>query len=377
MHYACDRRTGHYNRAAASDSELNTMNVIRMFAPLARPILNGIDPEQAHALTIKSLSLFNVLTTPERDDPRLHVQALGLEFPNPLGLAAGFDKNAQVTEVLLSLGFGFVEAGTVTPQPQVGNDKPRIFRLKEDRAVINRLGFNNQGLEAARRRLNSLQGRAGIRGINIGANKDARDRPEDYVRGLKELGPLASYVTVNISSPNTPGLRGLQNKSELDNLLARLIAARQTLTRRVPLLVKIAPDLDDNACNDIAELILKHQIEGLIVSNTTIARIPSLKSGHAGETGGLSGQPLFEPSTEVLRTMRGLTKGKVVLVGVGGVSSGAQAYDKIKAGASLVQLYTALAYEGPTLITRIKRELLSLIERDGLKSVTEAVGVEA
>lgn len=353
------------------------MNVIRMFAPLVRPVLGGIDPELAHALTIKSLSLFNVLSAPERDDPRLHVQALGLEFPNPIGLAAGFDKNAQVTEVLLSLGFGFVEAGTVTPQPQKGNDKPRIFRLNEDRAVINRLGFNNQGLEAARKRLQHLQGRPGIRGINIGANKDARDRTEDYVRGLKELAPLASYCTVNISSPNTPGLRGLQDKSELDTLLSKLIAARATLPRRVPLLVKIAPDLDDNACSDIAELILKHGIEGLIVSNTTIARIPSLKSRHAGEIGGLSGQPLFDPSTEILRAMRRLTKGKVLLVGVGGVSSGAQAYDKIKAGASLVQLYTALAYEGPTLITRIKSQLLALIERDGLKSIVDAVGVDA
>lgn len=353
------------------------MNVIRALAPFARPVLNRVDPELAHALTIKTLSLFNVSSAHERDDPRLHVQALGLEFPNPIGLAAGFDKNAQVTEVLLALGFGFVEAGTVTPQPQVGNDKPRIFRLSKDRAVINRLGFNNQGLEAARGRLQKLQGRAGIRGINIGANKDARDRTDDYVRGLKELGPLASYVTVNISSPNTPGLRGLQNQSELDNLLGKLIAARSTLARRVPMLVKIAPDLDDKACADIAELILKHEIEGLIVSNTTIARPATLTGPHTAETGGLSGEPLFAPSTEVLRTIRRLTKGRVTLIGVGGVSSGAQAYAKIKAGATLVQLYTALAYEGPTLITRIKRELLQLIERDGLKSIAEAVGRDA
>jgi dihydroorotate dehydrogenase len=300
-----------------------------------------------------------------------------LNFPNPIGLAAGFDKNAAATEAMLGFGFGFVEAGTVTPRPQEGNPKPRIFRLREDRAVINRLGFNNEGLQAARERLLRIQGRPGIRGINIGANKDASDRVADYVTGLKELGPLASYVTVNISSPNTPGLRGLQNKSELHDLLTALGAARATLLRQVPLLVKIAPDLDDHACADIAELALAHKLDGLIVSNTTIARPSTLKSRYARETGGLSGAPLFVRSTAVLRTMRRLTQGRLVLIGVGGIGSGADAYAKIKAGATLVQLYTALTYEGPALITRIKRELLDLMTRDGRADIASAIGAEA
>jgi dihydroorotate dehydrogenase len=305
------------------------------------------------------------------------VQALGLEFPNPVGLAAGFDKNAQVTEAMLSLGFGFVEAGTVTPRAQPGNPKPRVFRLVEDNAVINRLGFNNEGIAPAHRRLTAVQGRPGIRGINIGANKDATDRVADYVAGLKELGALGSYVTINISSPNTPGLRGLQNKDELKTLLQAVTAARENLARRVPLLVKIAPDLDEHACTDIAELALAQGIEGLIVSNTTIARPPSLRGAHARETGGLSGAPLFEPSTEILRRMRRLTEGRLVLVGVGGISSGAHAYAKIRAGASLVQLYTALTYEGPALVDRIKRDLLTCLQRDGLPTIAAAVGLDA
>jgi dihydroorotate dehydrogenase len=353
------------------------MILIRTLSNLARPVLTKLDPERAHTLTINALQLVNRQATLEPDDARLRVQALGLEFPNPIGLAAGFDKNAQVTEAMLSFGFGFVEAGTVTPRPQSGNPKPRVFRLVEDRAVINRLGFNNQGLEAARRRLAVLKNRPGIRGINIGANKDATDRIADYVTGLKELGPLASYVTINISSPNTPGLRGLQNKSELADLLQAVTAARETLPRRVPMLVKIAPDLDDQACADIAELALAQNIDGLIVSNTTIARPASLKSRHAGETGGLSGAPLLAPSTEILRKMRRLTQSRVTLIGVGGVSSGADAYAKIRAGATLVQLYSALTYEGPGLITRIKRELLQLLQQDGHANVTAAIGRDA
>ncbi len=350
------------------------MNLIRALSTLARPLLRSLDPEFAHTLTIKALSIVNTKVSLEPDDPRLRVQALGLEFPNPIGLAAGFDKNAQVTEAMLSLGFGFVEAGTITPRAQPGNPKPRVFRLVEDRAVINRLGFNNEGIEPARRRLTAVQGRPGIRGINIGANKDAADRVADYVTGLRELGALGSYVTVNISSPNTPGLRGLQNKDELKALLKAVTAERANLPRRVPLLVKIAPDLDDQACADIAELALAHGIEGLIVSNTTIARPPSLQGKHAAETGGLSGKPLFEPSTEILRRMCRLTQGRLVLVGVGGVSSGADAYAKIRAGASLVQLYTALTYDGPALVTRIKADLLALMKRDGLTNIAAAVG---
>ncbi len=352
------------------------MNLIPALATLAQPLLTKLDPELAHTLTIRGLSFFHSFAAITRDDPRLQIETLGLSFPNPIGLAAGFDKNVQVTEAMLALGFGFVEAGTVTPRPQSGNPKPRIFRLCQDRAVINRLGFNNEGIEAAGKRLTALQDKPGIRGINIGANKDSADRIADYVTGLQQLGPLASYVTVNISSPNTPGLRGLQNKSELDALLTALMAARKNLLRRPPLLVKIAPDLDEHACADIASLAITHGIEGLIVSNTTIVRSASLKSAHAGETGGLSGAPLFARSTEVLRTMRRLTQGKITLIGAGGISSGADAYTKIKAGASLVQLYTALTFEGPGLITRIKQELLGLLDRDGLKSIADAIGQE-
>lgn len=353
------------------------MNIIRALFPIVRPLFRGLDPELAHTLTIRALRFFNRAAEQETDDPRLRVHALGLDFPNPIGLAAGFDKNAEVTEAMLGFGFGFVEAGTVTPLPQSGNPKPRVFRLNEDRAVVNRLGFNNQGLVAARQRLLALQGRAGIRGINIGANKDAADRVADYVCGLEELGPLASYATVNISSPNTPGLRGLQNKDELEVLLSAVMSTRARLSRPVPVLVKIAPDLDDEACGDIAAVALAHKIDGLIVSNTTIARPQSLKNMSARETGGLSGAPLFQPSTDVLRRMRRLTEGRLALVGVGGVSSGADAYAKIRAGASLVQLYTALTYDGPGLVTRIKRDLVALIERDKLSSIADAVGRDA
>ena len=349
----------------------------RTLSILARPVLRGLDPELAHTLTIKALSLVNERGAPQPDDARLRVRTLGLDFPNPIGLAAGFDKNAQVTEAMLGFGFGFVEAGTVTPRAQDGNPKPRVFRLSEDRAVINRLGFNNQGHDAARQRLSQLQGRPGIRGINIGANKDSTDRIADYVSGLTQLGPLAAYVTVNISSPNTPGLRGLQNKSELEALLAAVVQTRATLGTNTPILLKVAPDLDDQACADIAEVVLAKGIDGMIVSNTTIARPASLRSVHASETGGLSGKPLFEPSTGILRKMRRLTKNRIVLIGVGGIASGADAYAKIRAGASLVQLYTALTYDGPALIDRIKKELSRLVERDGLKTIADAVGVDA
>ncbi len=353
------------------------MKLIHSLSGFARPLLTCIDPERAHAITVRSLSYLGDLAGSETDDPSLGIQVLGLPFPNPVGLAAGFDKNVETTQAMLGFGFGFVEAGTVTPKPQSGNPRPRIFRLREDRAVINRLGFNNEGLEAARHRLARLQGRPGIRGINIGANKDASDRVADYVKGLTELAPLADYVTVNISSPNTPGLRGLQNRSELDTLLSAVMTARGKLARRVPLLVKIAPDLDEQACSDIAALALEHAIDGLIVSNTTIARPDSLRSAHRGEAGGLSGRPLFKPSTEILRTMRRLTKGKLVLIGVGGISSGEDAWAKIRAGASLVQLYTALVYEGPTLVTRIKRELLACMKRDNIKTIKDAIGLDA
>ena len=348
--------------------------MLRALYPLARPLLRRLDPETAHALTLRSLAYFAPGRWNGGDDPCLRVKAFGLDFPNPVGLAAGFDKNAEVPAAMLGLGFGFVEVGSITPLAQSGNPRPRVFRLDEDRAVINRLGFNNRGLIAAKRRLEALGPSRGIVGVNIGANKDAPDRTADYVRGLSELGSLASYVTVNISSPNTPGLRGLQDRGEFEKLLAKLFEARAKLSRLVPLVVKIAPDLDDAALGDIAAIALDAKIDGLIVSNTTIARPSSLKSPNASEQGGLSGAPLFAISTEVLRKMHRLTEGRLTLIGVGGIASGADAYAKIRAGATLVQLYTALTYEGPVLVDRIKRELVELLRRDGFTSTSQAIG---
>jgi len=272
---------------------------------------------------------------------------------------------------MLKLGFGFVECGTVTPRPQAGNPRPRLFRLPADGAVINRMGFNNRGMEAAARRLEARR-RKGIVGINIGANKDSTDRIADYARGFARLAPLADYVTVNISSPNTPGLRGLQNKEELTRLLSTLMETRGG-NRFKPVLLKIAPDLDEQALDDIAGTVAASGIEGIIISNTTIAR-PALKSANAQETGGLSGRPLLAPSTQMLRRMRGRVSSNIVLIGVGGISSGADAYEKIRAGASLVQLYTGLVYQGPGLVARIKQELLASLTRDGFATIADAVG---
>jgi dihydroorotate dehydrogenase len=341
------------------------------FFDSAAGLLRALPAERAHNLTLTLAGAASaLLPRPAADDPRLSVSAFGLDFPNPVGLAAGFDKNAQVPDAMAKFGFGFVECGTVTPRPQAGNPQPRLFRLTEDAAVINRMGFNNGGMEQAARNLKARRG-GGLVGINIGANKDSTDRISDYVLGFAALAPLADYVTVNVSSPNTPGLRGLQNREELTRLLDSLIAARGG--KRKPILLKIAPDLDHHALDEIADVVRTSGIEGLIVSNTTIAR-PGLKSAHARETGGLSGRPLFAPSTEVLRGMRQRLGKSVTLVGVGGIAGGADAYAKVRAGASLVQLYTALVYQGPSLVARIKQELLACLERDGYANVTAAVG---
>ena len=314
--------------------------------------LGFLPAEAAHRVTIRLAKVFSpVLRGAQADDLCLGVDVLGMHFPNPIGLAAGFDKNAEVPDAMLRFGFGFVECGTITPRPQSGNAKPRLFRLRKDRAVINRMGFNNRGVENTVRNL-ARQTRRGIVGINIGANKDSADRIADYVTCLKRLARLGDYVTVNVSSPNTPGLRGLQNRDELQHLLRVLTEARASIDRKTPLLLKIAPDLDEQAMDEIAAVVLESGIEGLIVSNTTMARPASLKSAHAHETGGLSGKPLFELSTQVLMEMRKRVGNRIALVGVGGVSNGADAYAKIRAGASLVQLYTALAYEGPGLVGR-------------------------
>jgi len=337
----------------------------------AAGLLRALPAERAHNLTLTLAgAAAPLLPQPAADDPRLSVAAFGLDFPNPVGLAAGFDKNAQVPDAMGKFGFGFVECGTVTPRPQAGNPQPRLFRLTEDGAVINRMGFNNAGMDQAARNLKARRGH-GLVGINIGANKDSTDRISDYVLGFAALAPLADYVTVNVSSPNTPGLRGLQNREELTRLLDSLIAARAG--KRKPILLKIAPDLDQHALDEIADVVRTSGIEGLIVSNTTIAR-PLLKSPHAQETGGLSGRPLLAPSTEVLRGMRQRLGKSVILVGVGGIASGADAYAKVRAGASLIQLYTALVYQGPGLVARIKQELLACLARDGYANVTAAVG---
>ena len=340
-----------------------------MFAAL-RPLLFALDPETAHNATLAALQTGLIPRSPA-DDPILATTLAGLNLPNPIGLAAGFDKDVMVPDAMLRLGFGFVECGSVTPRPQPGNPKPRVFRLVEDRAVINRLGFNNRGLEHAVVRLQARQGRPGIVGINLGANKDAADRSADYVAGVRATAALASYITVNISSPNTPGLRALQDGAALADLIARVVAARGRIA--VPLFVKVAPDLEPGDFDTIARLAIDGGIDGLIVSNTTVTR-PPLTSRHAGEAGGLSGAPLRSLALTALQKFATATGGNLPLIAAGGIASGADAYARIRAGASAVQLYSALVYEGPGLVTRIKAELAALLHRDGFASVAAAVG---
>ena len=343
----------------------------------AGPLLRALDPETAHGLTIRALKLG---LAPRIRVPHLRVletSVFGLTFPNPLGIAAGFDKNSEVPDVMLGLGFGFAETGTVTPLPQAGNPRPRIFRLREDGALINRLGFNNQGLERCGERLAARQNRPGIVGANIGPNKDSVDRIADYLTCFDALAGLADYFTINISSPNTPGLRGLQDRDALQNLLGQLTAARARRQINVPLLLKIAPDLDERSLDDVVQVALAAGIDGMIVSNTTIAARDGLHSPHRNEEGGLSGRPLFERSTRMLRDVYRLAGGKLALIGAGGVASGPDAYAKIRAGASLVQLYTELTFAGPDLAVNITNELASLLAKDGFAKVGEAVGADA
>jgi len=338
-------------------------------------LLRRLPPETAHRATLALVRLSAPLRARAGpDDPRLAVSALGLRFANPLGLAAGFDKNALVPDAMLNLGFGFVECGTLTPQPQAGNPRPRLFRLDADEAVINRMGFNNGGAHRAAERLNHRT-RYGILGINVGANRDSVDRIADYRNAFVELAPFADYMAVNVSSPNTPGLRSLQNRDELARLLDLLVSERATRNLRTPLLLKIAPDIELRELDDIVAVAIEAGIEGLIVGNTTIAR-PALKSALARESGGLSGAPLFAPSTALLRETRARTGTRLVLVGVGGISTGAAAYAKIRAGATLVQLYTALAIHGPGLLGRIKNELLALLAGDRFANIQDAIGAD-
>jgi dihydroorotate dehydrogenase len=345
------------------------------FHGLATGALRRLDPETAHGLTIEALKLGLGPRDPGPDDPILATEVAGLKLPNCVGLAAGFDKSAEVPDAMLGAGFGFVECGTLTPRPQAGNPRPRLFRLGADRAVINRMGFNNDGVERAAVRLSSRKGRGGIVGANLGANKDSEDRIEDYVLGLKRLWGLADYFTVNVSSPNTPGLRALQAKDALAELLARLGQARAALPKSpAPIFLKVAPDLDDAEVQTIVDAVAGSVANGIIVANTTVERPASLKSTNRAEAGGLSGAPLFEPSTSALRRFADATQGRVPLIGVGGVGSGADAYAKIRAGASAVQLYTALVFEGPGLVARIKRDLSQRLRADGFASVADAVG---
>jgi dihydroorotate dehydrogenase len=342
-----------------------------------RPLLFRLPAERAHRLALCAVAAGLdrlLLSRAQGPTPPILAQSLwGREFPSPIGLAAGFDKNGRVADHVRRWGFGFVEVGTVTPRPQPGNPKPRLFRLTEDRAIINRMGFDSEGLAAVVRRL-ARRRRPGVLGVNLGKNRDTVDDAADYEDGIRGIAGLADYVVINVSSPNTPGLRDLQRRTRLETLLCRLIAARNASAPRTPLLLKIAPDLSQEECRDIAEAACAAGINGLVVGNTTVARPAGLKSRNASEAGGLSGRPLFARSTALLAEMHRLTEGRLPLVGVGGIADAADAYAKIRAGASLVQIYTALVFSGPALIRRIERELAGLLRADGFGSIVEAVG---
>jgi dihydroorotate dehydrogenase len=349
-------------------------------ARLALRLARLLPPETAHRATIAALRRRRDRPVPGGDDPRLKVELFGLTFPSPVGLAAGFDKNAEVAGAMLGLGFGFVEVGTVTPQPQEGNPRPRLFRLPADRAVINRLGFNNRGHDWAAAELERRRGRGGIIGVNVGANRDSADRIGDYVSGVRGFAGLASYLAINVSSPNTPGLRELQKGGELDELLTRVAEARAEAAsetgRHVPLLLKIAPDMDDAELQGVIEAAGRHGMDGLIISNTTLAREGLTSRRHASQAGGLSGPPLFERSTAMLARARQLAGPELALIGVGGVDSAAAAWAKIAAGADLVQLYTGLVYAGPGLVLEIKAGLLRRLDDRHFASIAEARGIE-
>jgi dihydroorotate dehydrogenase len=354
--------------------------LIRAFDAFSLPLLRWFDPEDAHRLAVQGLKLLPP-TRPRPDDQKLAVRAFGLNFPNPVGMAAGFDKNAEVSDALLRLGFGFVEIGTVTPKPQIGNPRPRLFRLERDEAVINRLGFNNDGAEAVLRRLAARAHLGGIVGVNVGANKDTADRTADYVKLIETFAPVASYFTVNVSSPNTPGLRNLQQAEALDDLLARVIDARERVRQNAgdsPVLLKIAPDLSLAELDDVVQIARARRVDGMIVTNTTLARPSTLREQvRAKGPGGLSGRPLFRLSTRMVAETYVRAEGAFPLVGVGGIDSGGAALTKIRAGASLIQLYSALIYKGLGLVDAIKNDLASTLLRTGRDSLAEIVGADA
>ena len=339
--------------------------------------IKRLDPERAHGAAIRALKL-GLGPKAETAFPELATEIAGLKLPNPVGLAAGFDKDAEVIDPMLAAGFGFVEAGSVTPRPQAGNPKPRLFRLDEDEGVINRMGFNNGGLDAFAARLNARKGKPGIVGANLGANKDTKNKTLDYVKGLEALWGLPDYFTINISSPNTPGLRDLQAGDALDDLLAQVQEARARLAANQsspPIFLKVAPDLDFAQIDRITELARTYGMSGLIVSNTTVARPKHLKSRFKSETGGLSGKPLMAPSTSVLKEFYMASEGRIPLIGVGGICSAADAYEKIKAGAHAVQLYSSLVFKGPGLPAAICEDLVKLVRADGFDNIGQAVGL--
>jgi dihydroorotate dehydrogenase len=354
--------------------------VIRAFETFSLPLLRWFDPEDAHRLALQGLKLLPVARL-RPDDHKLAVRAFGLNFPNPIGMAAGFDKNAEVPDALLRLGFGFVEVGTVTPKSQSGNPRPRVFRLERDEAVINRLGFNSDGAEATLRRLAARAHLGGIVGVNVGANKDSSDRTADYVKLIETFAPVASYFTVNVSSPNTPGLRNLQQAEALDDLLARVIDARERVRKNAgdsPVLLKIAPDLSLAELDDVVHIARSRSVDGMVVSNTTLARPTTLREqNRARESGGLSGRPLFRLSTRMVAETYVRVEGAFPLVGVGGIDSGGAALTKIRAGASLIQLYSALVYKGLGLVEDIKNDLASTLLRTGRDQLSEIVGADA
>jgi len=354
--------------------------VIRAFDAFSLPLLRWFDPEDAHRLAVQGLRLLPPVR-PRPDDPKLAVRAFGLNFPNPIGIAAGFDKSAEVPDALLRLGFGFVEIGTVTPKPQAGNPRPRLFRLERDEAVINRMGFNNDGADAVLRRLAARAHLGGIVGVNVGANKDSPDRVADYVRLIETFAPVASYFTVNVSSPNTPGLRNLQQAAALDDLLAKVIDARERVRQQAgdsPVLLKVAPDLSLNELDDVVHIARSRRVDGMIVANTTLARPQTLREqARSKEQGGLSGRPLFRLSTRMVAEAYVRAEGAFSLIGVGGIDSGGAALTKIRAGASLIQLYSSLIYKGLGLVDDIKRDLASTLLRTGRDSLSEIVGADA
>ncbi|XP_067651066.1 dihydroorotate dehydrogenase (quinone), mitochondrial-like isoform X1 [Haliotis asinina] len=389
----------------------------KFYREMAMPALQWLGAERAHNLAVLAAKYKMIPKPTLADSPCLKTQVWGMEFTNPVGLAAGFDKNGEALDGLMKAGFGFVEIGSITPEPQPGNPKPRVFRLKKDKAVINRYGFNSDGHDSVYQRLHprtsepcllprmseqrnmlninlwtdtSCAHRAdnnknnvkhkGVLGVNLGKNKTSTDPGKDYVAGVKKFGHVADYLVVNVSSPNTPGLRSLQGRQQLEDLLEKVVAARNELggSHKPPLLVKIAPDLTDQDKQDIAAVVAmkKCHVDGLIVTNTTVSRPPSLMSEDKDEIGGLSGEPLKALSTATVRDMYRLTQGKIPIIGVGGISSGVDAYEKIRAGASLLQLYTALVYQGPPVVSRIKRELQELLQSEGYSNISQAVGAD-